>query len=63
VQQGTVDASAPGQIAAGVAQNASQIGQQRTGRTMNTAPTIRVSRDDRMTLILGKDLWVKPLKG
>jgi hypothetical protein len=29
---------------------------------MNTKPTIRVPMGARMTLILGKDLWVKPLQ-
>jgi hypothetical protein len=30
-------------------------------RTMNTRPTIRVPLGYRMTLILGKDLWLKPI--
>jgi hypothetical protein len=33
-------AGAPGHIAAGIAQNASRLGQRRTGHALNTAPAI-----------------------
>jgi type IV secretory pathway VirB10-like protein len=61
-EQEVIGTGAPGSIAAGIAQDAAQVGQQQTRRTMNTSPTIRVPRGYRLTLILGKDLWVKPLK-
>jgi type IV secretory pathway VirB10-like protein len=52
---------APGTVAASVAQNASQVGPQRTLRPMNTSPTIRIPLGYRMPLILGKDVWLTPL--
>jgi type IV secretory pathway VirB10-like protein len=59
ITQEALDAGAPGAVAASIAQGTAQVGQQRTGRALNTSPIIRVPRGARMTLILGKDLWVK----
>jgi len=50
-----------GQVTSGIVNSGAAVGQQRTLRTMNTRPTIRVPLGYRMTLILGKDLGVKPI--
>jgi type IV secretory pathway VirB10-like protein len=62
VQQEVAGVGGAGPIASGIAGNAAAVGQQRTSRTMNTSPTIRVPIGYRMTLILGNDLWVTPLR-